>query len=215
MNNVTMFFKRINCLKVSWWLAIGSDILYLISTIWCAIQYFQSGEGSNYSLDVLAYIAERQQHFYLFIIGYFLLGIANILVYTFYIMQKPKKLKVTMSICVFIPVVCAVLFLLDKALRGSMIFLLYFPLVITIYLSCAAVIVSIILLMIDREYRKVELLLLGSILFHIFGATIIVVLIVYIVLKLLLYFFFPPKEIRVIEKRDLDGNVLDRWTIEE
>ena len=215
MNNVTMFFKRINCLKVSWWLAIGSDILYLISVIWCAIQYFRLDAGNNYSLDILAYITECQQHFCLFIIGYFVLGIANILIYTSYIMKKSPKLRIIMSICVMIPFVCAVLFLLDKTLRSSMIFLLYFPLVITIYLSCAALIVSFILFMVDREYRKVELLLFGSILFHIFGATIIVVLIVYIVLKLLLYFFFPPKEIRVIEKRDLDGNVLDRWTIEE
>lgn len=203
-------------MKEVFWIALASVVVYVLSTIWVIIKYYKQGLGEITKQDLFTYVFACQTRFPLYWIGYLLAIGAIIFFYISYISEMPYKRALTIKICGILQIVFWVLILLSTFINlRNWDFLLEIIALISAIPAIVAWLISTILFLVDGQYRKTYLLLMGMVLFHLIGVLAVTFVVMLYVGKFIMEIILPQRQIRFYEKKDEYGNVLERWTSEE
>ena len=217
--------EKLNFIICSIVFMVLSLVMSIANVIWCIVKYFKLNERVPEELfykemGLMDYVGQFFMKLPTFKISYAILMLAVICVFMAFIIKRDKAWQIGMEVIGSIAVVSyAVIAIVDW--KGTQYFkesfggeLLILVMAIVLFLSLTT---AFILLLIESRTRIQTLFLLGAAAFILFSAVIFLLFVIVAVIALcvLAYKIFSgDDDIRIIEERDLSGNLIRRW-IEE
>lgn len=223
MESVKEFMKKLDYMKCAFGLAIAADVLYLLNAIWSIIMFFQldtSNTEGQYLKErgLLDYIWEYYYQQGLFKVGLIVLVLAVISLFVSYILGKEGTKRIIMAVCCGLVAVTSVILLVLNidalvSLRISLVGVL--GELVSIILLGIALLVSFIIFVIDSEYRKTVLVLLGSGMWFALGVMLMTLavfaVLAVVIIKVISIFVYDSSGTKILEEKDEYGNVIRRW----
>ncbi|MBQ4057652.1 MAG: hypothetical protein IJD40_01825 [Lachnospiraceae bacterium] len=223
MERVKEFMKKLDYMKCALGLAIAADVLYLLNAIWSVIMFFRldtSNTEGQYLKErgLLDYIWEYFYQQGLFKVGLIVLVVAVISLFVSYILAKEGTKRIIMAVCCgLVAVTSVVLLLLNIDALGGLRISLVGSLgeLVSIILLGIAMMLSFIVFVMDREYRKTVLVLLGSGLWFALGVMLMTLVVIVAlgvgIIKVISFFMYDSSGTKILEEKDEYGNVIRRW----
>lgn len=214
--------KDIDYKKCSFWTAIVADVLYILNIIVCVIKYFRldvSVPEDQFQKEqgLLQYITDYCNDQVLLIIGWSILVLATIFLFVSYILENKGVFRFVLMICfIALIVIITTLFLLDLFSRH---YIKAIPLIDIVSMSLGLFLllllfVSFVLFVVNGDYRKKALVLLGSLIWMSFGIYIMALVVALLIGHVIVWiasFFTERDEGNTVIEIDRSGHLVHIW----